>query len=424
MSGWTWSVPISATVKEVDIVRGTLHVGIDLGKQFHQVAVLGANQELVVQPFTIPRGRSGIEELLKRLQFLRIRPRDLVCTVEATGSYWQELAWGLRRRSCTVYLAHPKKAHDLRRFYALHTKTDITDAEALARMPLVDEALKPVWLPSEAVQTLQRLCRLRWKYRCRIADVKRRVSNTADIVMPGVGSVLPVRYSKSGRLFLRRYLAPEKARRVGKSRIGRILRKAAWGKFSEEKLDRLWACVENAPELGLLADDLLLEVQLQLDELDQLETCVARLDERIAELYGHVDPQQTLTQIPGLGDFLAAGVTALVGSVRRFPTPKHLISYAGLAPRVKSSAGMTRSGQGITKHGSPFLRAWTYLAADNARQYDAKLKAYFQRMRKRGKHHNVALCATAARLLKRVHDLLWEAEMQTESQDQKLGTGS
>ena len=35
-----------------------------------------------------------------------------------------------------MYLAQPKKAHDLRKFYADHTKTDITDAEALARMPL------------------------------------------------------------------------------------------------------------------------------------------------------------------------------------------------------------------------------------------------------------------------------------------------
>ena len=59
-------------------------------------------------------------------------------TIEATSDYWWELAWELVDRGCEVYLAHPKKAHDLRKFYALHTKTDVTDAEALARMPLVD----------------------------------------------------------------------------------------------------------------------------------------------------------------------------------------------------------------------------------------------------------------------------------------------
>ena len=159
---------------------------------------VGGRSERRLQPFTISRGRRGLNELFERLQFLSCPARDLVCTVEATGSYWHELVWGLRERGCTVYLAHPKKAHDLRRFYDLHTKTDITDAEALARMPLVDDRLLPVWIPSEEQQTLLRLCRLRWKNRCRIADVKRRVSYLADTAMPGLGTVMPLRYSKSG----------------------------------------------------------------------------------------------------------------------------------------------------------------------------------------------------------------------------------
>ena len=45
--------------------------------------------------------------------------------------------------------------------------------------------------------------------------------------------------------------ATEKARRLGKKRLGAVLGKAAWGKFSDEKLDRRWGCVLNAPRLGL-----------------------------------------------------------------------------------------------------------------------------------------------------------------------------
>jgi len=235
---------------------------------------------------------------------------------------------------------------------------------------------------------------------------------------------MPVRYSKSARLFQRRYLAPQKARRVGKRRLVEILSKAAWGKFSDQKSEALWHCVENAPDLGWNADDLLLEAGVQLDELEALECQVERLDARIAELYTEIDPEQRLKQIPGLGEFLSAALTAHIGDVSRFPNTKALISYAGLVPRVKESAGHTKPGQGITKHGSPYLRAWAYLGAACARQYDPELKAYYERMRARGKHYNVALCATAARLLERTYDVLSERrEEKTESQDQLVGTG-
>ncbi len=398
--------------------------GIDLGKAYHKVAVLDARLALAMVPFRIGRGQRGVEKLLGAVQRLGGRPVDLAVSIEATGDYWLELVGILQARGCEVYLIHPKKAHDLRKFYSVHTKTDVTDAESLARMPLVDEQLKPVWIGSSMQQTLLRLCRLRWKARCRIADLKRRISTLSEIVVPGIDRVMPVRYSKSARLFLRRYLAPQKARRLGRRRLMEILSKAAWGKFSEKKSEELWACIKNAPDLGWNADDLLLEMNVQLDELEALEHQVERLDERIAELYTEIDPEERLKEIPGVGEFLAAALTAHIGDVSRFPNSKALISYAGLAPRVKESAGHTKQGQTITKHGSPFLRAWAYLGAACARQNDRELKEYYERMRKRGKHYNVALCATAARLLERIYDVLTERrEEEAESQDQMICTG-
>ncbi len=227
-------------------------------------------------------------------------------------------------------------------------------------------------------------------------------------MQPGIDLVLPVRYSQSGRLYLRRYLAPERAKRLGKKRLGDLMLKASWGKLSAERLDALWACVQDAPALGLHADELQLEINAQLDELEAVEAQVARLDARIAELYGQVDPGQRLLAVRGLGEFLAAALTAHIGDVERFPSAKALIAYAGLAPRVKASAGHTSPGQSITKKGSPYLRAWAFLGASCCRQFDPALKAYYQRLRTRDKHYLLATCATAARLLERVYDLLSE----------------
>ena len=395
-------------------------VGMDLGKRFHQVVVLDVGMAPVVTPFRVRRGRTGVQTLLERLRGVGVSARESVVTIEATGNYWNELVGRLRMEGCEVYLVHPKKAHDLRKFYRDHTKTDVIDAEALARMPLVDGNLKPVWSAPPTVQTLLRLCRLRWKYRCRIADVKRRISTFSEMVVPGIDSVMPVRYSKSARVFLRRYLAPSKARRLGKKRLVEILSKAAWGKFSAKKSDELWACIENAPDLGWKAGDLLFEINVQLDELEALEHQVERLDARIAELYSEVDPEQRLKRVAGLGEFLSAAITAHIGEVSRFPSSKHLVSYSGLVTRVKHTAGHAKPGQAMSKRGSPFLRAWAYLGAACARQYDDELKAYYERLRGRGKHYNVALCATAARLLERAYNILSERSVETTVETEEI----
>ena len=46
-----------------------------------------------------------------------------------------------------------------------------------------------------------------------------------------------------------------------------------------------------------------------------------------------------LQHLPGIGPVLALMIRAEIGDIRRFPTPGHLASYAGLVPRVDASAG-------------------------------------------------------------------------------------
>ena len=130
-------------------------------------------------------------------------------------------------------------------------------------------------------------------------------------------------------------------------------------------------------------------------------------------------------KIGGLGESLSATITASLGAevLRRFPSTKHVVSFAGLAPRVKSSAGHTNPGQ-ATKRGNPFLRAWAYRGASCARQYDTELEAYHNRMRDRGKRCDVVTCATAARLLERCYEALSQGGVvEMENQEHEVRSG-
>jgi len=377
------------------------YVGVDLGGKFHQVQITAADGTSLGRSFRIGRGRAGLAALQQGVRTVVGEAVEAIYTVEATQNYWQELVHPLRRSGATVYLVSPAKTTALRTFYRRHTKTDVIDAGATSRLPSVDPSLHPAVVGDGRFDALRRLVRQSWQLREAMANRKRRIIARVLMVYPGYEDVFRDRYCGASLLFCRRYLDPAKARRLGRSRLAALLRKRALGKFDAERAARLWAVIENAPELAVAYDDLQRVVNLDLDLLDAEERAQLELRERIAELYGEVEPATRLTTMPGLGDFLAAAITAFIAEPGRFRSADEVVSLAGLCPRKKSSAGTDTANQSLTKHGDPTLRSCLYVAAEVARHYDPELQAFHARLRARGKHYKQATCALAAKILRR-----------------------
>ena len=266
--------------------------------------------------------------------------------------------------------------------------------------------VEPVWVGTAEQESLKRLCRLSWKLSQEIRNRKRRFATLVEMVYPGIKRVWKNRYCASARLFYRRYLDPSRARRIGRKRLGHMLRRRAWGKFSAEAEERLWAVIQNAPELRFGYDDLQLEVRCELDLLDSLEKRLEELKERIEELYCEVDPERLVESVPGIGCYLAACFTSVIGDIERWRNADCLVAASGLIPRKKASSGREVGNQQLTKQGNPQLRCWLYVAAELVRHYDPELQAFFRRLRRRGLHHKAAICAVATKLLRRVYAVL------------------
>jgi transposase len=331
---------------------------------------------------------------------------DASFTVEATQNFWLELVHPLKRDGRSVYLVSPAKSTDLRRFYHKHTKTDAIDAEAISRLPVVDPKLHKAVVSPPAFDTLRRLARQSWQLRERMSARKRRIMSRVLMVYPGFEKVFRNRYCGAALLFYRRYLDPAKARRLGRRRLGALLRKRAWGKFDAAREQQLWEVIENAPDLALDYTDMQFLVNQDLDLLEAEERSQQAIRERMAEIYSEVDPECRLLTVPGIGDFLAATITSFVGEPGRFQSGNEAVSHAGLCPRKKSSGGTETANQRLTHHGDPTLRSCLYVAAEIARQYDPELQAFYRRLRARGKHHKLVICALAAKLLRRCFAVL------------------
>jgi transposase len=144
--------------------------------------------------------------------------------------------------------------------------------------------------------------------------------------------------------------------------------------------------------------------------LDTLRLRIDDVSEQIDKEVGdNKDAELLANRIKGLGRYTSLLVATEIGDVTRFSIYKKLSSYAGLIPSTSSSGGVTRHGK-ITKRGNKLLRWALIQAAWRVIRYDEKLRGYYQRIaKKRGK--NVAIVATARKLLKKIYFTLQENQV-------------
>ena len=156
---------------------------------------------------------------------------------------------------------------------------------------------------------------------------------------------------------------------------------------------------EIGPQFGLV-------LEVWLEHLAHLEEAIQTVEERITELTRDREDVQALRAIPGIGPILSATMVAELGDVKRFRDSRHLASYAGLVPRVRSSAGKVSLGR-ITKSGPPALRwALTQAIITGLRTKENPFTRFYRRRRRRGEGAMRAVCAAAHKMARVVFVVL------------------
>ncbi len=130
-----------------------------------------------------------------------------------------------------------------------------------------------------------------------------------------------------------------------------------------------------------------------IDDFDrEITATTTAIDERAKQ-----DDRVVLTQIRGVGRYTAMLIIAEIGDINRFPTARHLCSWAGLTPTVRSSDGKARLGH-ISRQGSPALRWALVEAAQKITTGSGPLRDQFERIAKR-RGRKIAKVAVARKLL-------------------------
>lgn len=276
--------------------------------------------------------------------------------LEATyGWYWA--ADLLQAEGATVHLVHALGLHwDSRR-----VKNDERDATELAKRLLRGD-LPEAWIAPPELRELRELVR----YRAKLTALRTSAKAQVHAVMAKEG-VLPA----YGSMF---------------------------GPAGQRLLDEM-------PVEGVYRD----RVESLRHLLEIYERELVLVQSHLSRRLRHHEGYSAIQAIHGVGPTIAAIFVAEIGDASRFPSARHLCSWAGITPSHRESDVKVRRGH-ITRQGSNLVR-WAAIEAVARYHGGAPIEPIFERVAKR-RGIMIARVAAARKLLSLVYYGLRDGEIR------------
>jgi len=305
--------------------------------------------------------------------------------MEATGVYWKPV-WHVLEDQFTLILANAMHIRNIP-----GRKSDKNDATWIADL-LAMGLIRSSFVPPAPIQELRDLTRTRTQLVREIRRHTQRLQKTLEDANVKLTEVISDILGTTGRAMLQALVAgetdPERLAGLAHYRI----------EASHEQLVEALHGRVTAHHRFMLA--------LHLQQIGSLETAVRDLEARIEEMLRPFRAAiDLLLTMPGLKATAASVIVAEIGTdMTHFPTAGHLLSWAGLCPRLDESAGKRRSTR--TRQGTPWLKttlvqvAWA--AARTKRSY---FHGQFLRLKSR-RGPKKAILAVAASMLTDIYVML------------------
>ena len=371
-------------------------VGIDIAKNFHQVAVLDNDGKPIFKPFVFSNTEHGFQKLLTELVKVGINSDNALFAMEATGHYWFALYFFLTDLHYTVKVFNPIQTDAFRDISIRKVKTDIVDSVNIADLLRFGKYSECI-IPDENTIALRNLSRFRFSMVDLCGDLKRKVICLLDQVFPEYDKLFSDIFGITSKQLLLKFSTPEEFENVSLTKLSKFISKVSKGRLGKAKAQDIKTAAMNSIGLSFALDSFSFQIKQLIEQIDFTEKQIAEIDTELAKLLNSTN-YSVVTTITGIGATLGSVIVGEIGDINRFESAPKLVAYAGLDASVKQSGNFIGTQNKISKRGSPYLRRALWTAAFIASQKDPVLSVYYTNLITRGKSHRLAITAVSRKL--------------------------
>jgi transposase len=340
----------------------------------------GARQSAV---WTVPATMNAVRQLAGQLAADGVEK----VTLESTSDYWRIWFYLLEEAGLDVQLVSASQAKNV----PGRPKTDRLDAVWLARLT-ENGLLRPSFVPPADIRVLRHYTRARTRLTQDRTRCWQRLEKLLEDALIKVSAVASKMTTRSVQDMIAALIAGERDPVVlaGLARTRMRAKQAALaealnGMFAEHHgelarilLDQIAFCDARITRLTILIEE----------QIDAIPAAWGADPDGVTGTGAGTGPGAAalpaimrLEEIPGLSPELACSIIAETGlDMTFFPTPDHLVSWAGLCPRTIQSGPRTRHGK---NHGNAYLRGYLGQAATGAARTPPFLGERYHRIARR-----------------------------------------
>lgn len=375
-----------------------MFAGIDVASERHVLARLDSSGKAIGRPIAFGEDQDGYRRLAEALG-----PPPALVAMEATGHYWKNLFAVLTAAGHDVALLNPFTARRFQDASLERTKTDMIDAEGLARLAF-EKRPAPTHLHDEAAESLRELVRHRDRLRQDFDDRVRQLHRLVDLGFPEFTRHVRSLDSMLATTLIAEYPTAQAFARANPRRLAK-LRYDGCHFVGPELAERLVAAAKHSvgqhhgPVYALQARHI-------CQDLDLWRRRLTEIDRDIEGLLETHDVGKLLLSIDGLGPHSVARIIAAVGDPARFRSAGAFAAYVGVVPGLRQSGKQSaRVRAPISPMGNARLRRALWMPVLGAVRRNPWLRAFYLRLRAAGKPAKLALIAAMRKLLNAVYSV-------------------
>ena len=385
-----------------------IYAGVDIAKADHVIAAVDETGAEVARPMAFKNTEAGFERCVAWLESIAQTEDDVFVGMEATGHYWMACFAYLTAAGYRACVVNPMQVSAMRKLKGLSgVKNDRIDSLLIAetlRQGNYDETR----LATDEVQALKQLTRYHQGLKQELATVKTQAICVLDAYFPEYAGLFSDMFGAASLKVLSECPTPSEAARKRASSIAKMLSEGSHGRLGADRAARVKAAARSSVGIRLGEDAASFQIKTMVSQIEFLNATIAKVEREVEGLLERIEPN--ITTIPGVSITTGAQIVAEIGDVKRFKNAASIVKYAGLNSGVDESGKFSAEGVPITKQGSPYLRRSLWLAANRARQFDPRLKAFYDKKRREGKPHRVAVTACARKLCHVVYAVMRDGE--------------